>query len=717
MRLRDLVGRCSLGSKHAMRITSRHITRLRRGGVRACRSKFIVASGLIAMSIFAASGRGYAQVRPDQPRDLTSLSVDELMNVEVTSVSKKEERLFQTAAAIYVISREDIHRSGMTSVPDLLRMVPGVDVARIDGSKWAISARGFNGRFANKLLVLIDGRSIYSPETSGVYWEVQDLMLEDIDRIEVIRGPGGTLWGANAVNGVINIITKRAQDTQGGLMTAGGGTDERGFGSLRYGGKLGDTAFYRVYGKYFNRGGLADSTGRDANDGQNAVRGGGRLDWKLSNRDSLTFEGDIYQTNIRETPSVILSATPFAPLINRPGEFSGGNLLGRWTRAFSDRSDTALQVYYERFSRDGYVLPESLNTFDVDFQHHVALGKRNDLVWGLGWRFVGHETDSSSSTPVQFNPKNESNQLFSIFAQDEITLVKDRLRVMVGSKLEHFAEIASNESGTFNVEPSIRLSWTPESRQTVWASVSRAVRTLARNDVDIRVNLAAFPGPNGTPNILALLGAEGFRSETVRSYEAGYRIQPRRRLSLDIATFYSVYDHLKTSEPGKPFFEADPQPPHVVIPLMAGNLMRGETYGAETSVNLDVSTAWRLTGSYSLLKTQLHRYAESRDTTSEALGEGINPQHQIQLHSYLKLPRNFELDTSLYHVSRLVAGKVPGYTRLDVRFGWQVAERLEISAGGQNLLDDRHLEFAASGTGAIPSQVKRSAYGRITWRF
>lgn len=647
--------------------------------------------------------------------DLTTKSLEDLMNIEVTSVSKKEEKLFQTAAAVYVITSEDIRRSGLTSIPDLLRMAPGLDVARIDGSKWAISARGFNGRFANKLLVLIDGRSIYSPETSGVYWEVQDLPLEDVERIEVIRGPGGTLWGANAVNGVINIITKRARETQGGMVTAGGGTEERGFGGIRYGAKIGQKAFYRVYGKYFNRTGLVDALGGQANDGNEATRGGGRVDWQVTDRDAITIEGDISHTNIRETPLAVSPTSPFAPHINRPGDFFGGNLLGRWSRALSERSDMSLQIYYDRFSRDIFDLPERLDTFDADFQHHLAIGKRHNLVWGLGYRLIKHETDSSTVAPVQYNPKGESSRLLSVFAQDEVTLVQDRLRVVLGTKLEHFKEAGQGQS-TFNVQPSVRLSWTPQERQTVWGAISRSIRTLARSDVDIRVNLAAFPGPNGTLNILALFGNEDFKSETVLACEAGYRVQPSNKLSLDIATFYNFYDRLKTLEPGMPFFELDPRPSHLVIPLVASNLMRGETYGAEALLNLTVTPGWRLAGSYSFLRMQLHRDTQSRDTHAEA-AEGSNPQHQFQLHSYLRLPRNFELDASLYHVSRLVSAQVPKYTRLDVRFAWQIMESLEISLAGQNLLDRRHLEFGGDGVGVLSSQVKRSAYGSLAWRF
>jgi len=641
--------------------------------------------------------------------DLTEKSLEFLMDIEVTSVSKKEEKLFQTAAAVYVITQEEIRRSGLTSIPELLRLAPGIQVARIDGTKWAISARGFNGRLANKLLVLIDGRSVYSPETSGVYWEVQDLLLEDIERIEIIRGPGGTLWGANAVNGVINIITKHTTETRGGVITAGVGSEERGIG-FRYGANLGNNASYRVYGKYLNRSELVDPAGRGTNDGQQLERAGGRIEWQPTERDELTLEGDIYGTNLRENPAFVSPANPFAPFANRSGEFSGGHIMGRWARASSKTSDMALQVYYDRFSRKLFELADQINTFDLDFQHHTALGRRQDIVWGFGYRAVSHQAEDNSSRPVQFTPNAKTVQLFSAFAQDEITVVKDRLRLILGIKLEH------NYLSGFEAQPSARLSWTPSRRQAAWAAVSRAVRTPARSQQDIRVSIQAFPGPGGMPVIASVFGSPSPQSEVLNAYELGYRAQPHRKLSLDVATFYNAYHRLTSFEPGSPFFETDPLPPHLVAPLYYGNLLRGETYGLEAAINLDITRRWKLRGSYSFLRVQLHPDATSRDTTSEA-AEGDNPQHQFQLHSYLNLWRNVDLDTALYHVSSLRGQQVPGYTRIDSRIGWQIRENIEVSGGVQNLLDNRHPEFNGVDILVLPSQVRRSVYGKLTWRF
>ncbi|HKX29299.1 MAG TPA: TonB-dependent receptor, partial [Blastocatellia bacterium] len=416
----------------------------------------------------------FAQAPAPAP-DLTTATLEELMNIEITSVSKKEEKLFRSAAAIYVITQEEIRRSGLTSIPELLRLAPGLQVGRIDGNKWAITSRGFNGRLANKLLALIDGRSLYSPESAGVYWEAQLLPVEEIERIEVIRGPGGTLWGANAVNGVINIITKHAGDSQGGLLTVGSGSEEQGFVSARYDTKIGEEAFYRVYARYFKRSGLVDSIGRDANDGQTAAQGGFRLDWQLSKRDTLTVHGDIYDSHLRETSIVASLSALFKPPSNTQGEFMGGNVTGRWARAISDHSDLALQIYFDRSRREVYDLGERFDTLDVDLQYNLHLGRRQEIVSGIGYRLIADRTNTNIGTPVQLDPKARTVQIFSGFVQDEFTLIKDHLRLTLGSKLEH------NDYNGFETQPNVRLLWTPSAHQVVWAAVSRAVRTPTRN--------------------------------------------------------------------------------------------------------------------------------------------------------------------------------------------------------------------------------------------
>src|ERR1700682_2366852 len=408
-------------------------------------------------------------------RDLTQMSLEELMNEPVTSVSKKEQKLSQVAAAIFVINQEDIRRSGALNIPDLLRMVPGLDVAQINANTWAISARGFNHQFADKLLVLIDGRAVYTPTYGGVSWDRQDVPLQDIERIEVIRGPGATVWGANAVNGVINVITKQAKDTQGGLVTAGGGTQDQAFGTTQYGGKIGADASYRVFTKYLDYHDLPDLAGRDSNDGWHLLHGGFRVDGSLSRNDSLTAQGDIYSGSKGAVIEHIASISP--PVnenVQKIAGLSGGNILGRWNHVLSNGSDTTVQVYFDRYVRSGPSTLEARNTVDFDFQQHRLLGSRQDLVWGAGYR---RSADRIVGTiDHAFVPADQTIQLFSAFVQDEITLAPERVFLTIGTKLEHL------DITGFELEPSIRMTWTPSARHTLWAAVADAARTPDRND-------------------------------------------------------------------------------------------------------------------------------------------------------------------------------------------------------------------------------------------
>ncbi len=442
--------------------------------------------------------------------DLTELSIEEVLQLEVTSAAKKPQKLANTAAAIFAITADDIRRSGATSIPEALRMVPGLQVARIDANKWAITSRGFNGRFANKLLVLIDGRSVYTPSFSGVYWEVQDTLLADVDRIEVIRGPGAALWGANAVNGIINIITKHARDTRGSLLTAGAGTEERGFGSLRYGTALSDAAFLRFYAKYFNRDSSVDPEGQDTSDAWEMVRSGLRLDWQLTDHDDLTVQGDVYHGDAAQTLSLPSFLPPFRERRTVDIDWAGGNLLARWQHRFSELSNLTLRAYYDRTDRDEKdIIRETRDTFDLDVQHQFSWGSRQDIIWGLGYRFTDDKFTSSPFITIQ--PNSRSQHLFSAFVQDDITLIKDRLHVILGSKFEH------NDYTGFEIQPTARLLWTPHKRHTVWTSISRAVRTPSRGDNDTLTNQRILPpgtpeNPGPLPTLVRFLGNRDFVS-------------------------------------------------------------------------------------------------------------------------------------------------------------------------------------------------------------
>jgi len=659
------------------------------------------------LCLFLCIGTMAASASAQDNQDLSSKSLEELMNLTVTSASKKEEKLLKTAAAIYVITQEDIRRSGMTTIPDLLRMVPGLDVARIDGTKWAISARGFNNRFATKLLVLVDGRSVYTPETSGVYWEALEVPLPDIDRIEIIRGPGGTLWGANAVNGVINIITKKTQDTLGGLVAAGGGSEYRATGLLQYGAKVGDDACYRAYASYLDSGALIKANGQPANDGQNFGHAGLRVDWSLSDRNSLTIFSDIFDLNLHENNTNISPVSPLAPHVNTPGTFDGGDLEAQWAHRFSATSDITVQAYWDRTVRDVNDLAERLDTYDFYFQHHFEWGERQDIVWGVGYRYIVDVTNSSPGNPVQLSPKAPSESLFNAFGQDEIVLAKDRLELIAGTKVEY------NTFSGFDVQPNIRLLWTPTKKQTVWVAVSRAVRTPSLASDDIIVNVSGFLGPHGLPAIVSLFGQNSFRSEDLLGYELGYRAEAGKRVSVDIATFYNVYHHLNSLDGGQPFFDEDPAP-HIEIPLFYENLLRGRTYGIEASANVKVTNAWKLSGSYSFLHMNLinefNGIVQANDTP------GNSPRHQFQVRSYLNLPRNVEMDGAVYYVSALTSQSVPAYARVDLRLGWRATEHCEFSIGGENLLDSSHIEFQSIDSSVVPTRVKRSIFGKLTWR-
>jgi iron complex outermembrane recepter protein len=665
------------------------------GNALQCGALFLTAALLLAVPLCSQ----------EKPKDLADKSIEDLMTIEVTSASKKEQSLSEVPAAIFVITQGDIHRSGATNIPDLLRMVPGLDVAQIDANTWAISARGFNFQFAAKLLVLIDGRAVYSPLFGGVNWDTQDVPLEDIDRIEVIRGPGGTVWGANAVNGVINIITKTAEDTQGGLVTAGDGTQPRGFGTLQYGGEIKENTAYRVFAKYLNSGQFPNLNGQESDDNWHLLHGGFRADTKLSAKDSVTTQGDIYTGTEGATIVHSIFTPPENLNVERLTELSGGNILSRWTHMFSTRCDTTLQLYFDRNKRDGPEAEEARSTFDFDFQNHIALGTRNDLIWGAGYRYTADHT--VGTIDQAFLPASYAADQSELFLQDQITLKPDRVSLYLGSKLEN------NYFRGFDLEPSARLAWTPTNRRTFWAAISRASRTPTRRDAGLNAALAALPGPTE----VALVGNPNIQSERVIAYELGFRTQPTDGLSLDATLFLNDYQNLESVEPLPPFFDSDFTPPVTVLPQSFANKMYGTTEGVEISAKWKVTGRWTLSPGYSFLEMHLHTASTSLDTTSVADAQGSNPGHQAQLRSHLELSKGLAWDINAYFVGPLPAQFVPSYTRLDSLLTWRLGERVEVSFVGQNLLRDHHPEFNDPFQSVNSSEVKRSAYAKFTWHF
>ena len=649
----------------------------------------------------------YSSIAYSDQNELIDLSVEDLLNVEVISVARKAKSLNDSPAAIFVISQDDIKRIGATSVPEALRLAPGIDVARIDANKWAVSARGFNGRFANKLLVLIDGRSIYTRAFAGVYWENQDVMLEDVERIEVIRGPGATLWGANAVNGVINIITKHSDDTQGGLLVVGGGTEEQGFGAFRYGGKLNAETTARAYVKGFKRDENTHESGGEAGDDWDKIQGGFRMDSLLTTRDNLTIQGDAYRSTINQNTTFPQVASPFQNNFNETIDTFGGNLLARHQHTFSSTSDYSLQVFYDFYERDEAFLKESRHVADIDFQHRFALLDWNDLVWGAGYRY--NHDDFRMNSISEVIPSSRNDQLFSAFIQDEITLVDNTLWFTVGSKFEH------NDYSGFEIQPTAKLMWAPHHQHRLWGAVSRAVRTPSRLEHDMNTLQTVIP-PSALLPVVTEVNLEGnshFDTEEVISYEVGYRTTFIKNLSIDFTAFYNDYRNLISGESGS-FIPPTPTSP-AMIPFQIENNNSAHTYGFEIATVWQMMDWWRWDINYSLLKTDFDPKV-AVDTI------GSSPQQRLSVRSAISPWENIELDVLFRYVDTNIARSsfgttvIKDYVSMDVRLAWQPVKDIELSLVGQNLLAEQHLEYRQEIL-TTPTEIDRGMYGKLTWHF
>ena len=652
------------------------------------------------LSIFADQGFS-AEIDDVLEMDLLQLMQ---MDVVVTSVSKRPQKLHEAASAIYVVTQEDIRRSGATNIPEALRMVPGLLVARTDQNRYAISSRGFNRQtISNKLLVLIDGRSVYSPDISGVRWVVQDTLLEDIERIEVIRGPGAALWGSNAVSGVINIITKNARETQGTLLAGGAGTEEKGFGALRYGGKVGEKFHYRVYSKYRDRDDGKRSDGTDAFDDKQMFQGGVRSDWQINPKDHLTLQGDYYKTQFEvDLRSEFVSFTPPSTIPIKFDETdTGANFIARWNRVLANKSAFKLQAYYDRVARNEGLTNNITQQADLEFQYDFRVGERQDVSWGLSYRYSHFDVEEG----IQVFRGPQGTQLFGFFVHDEITLIPKTWSVILGSKFEY------NEFSGLEIQPNIRTVWTPNPKHALWAAVSRAARIPSATEDGIQFNNSG--ASSGFPFAVRIIGDGRTEAEKLLAYEAGYRAQVRENLSFDIAGYVFQYDNLIDLTTGASFTETVPGPPHTVLPLIFDNALEGEAYGVEISADWRPLESWRLTGSYSYNTVDLRLTNDSAVSSAEN-PEG-EPNHIFNVRSYLELPHDIEFDTLLYYVSRYSEREVGGYTRLDLRLGWKPTPQVELSLIGQNLLDHRHPEF--DDQEQFRSEVERSFIAKATFRF
>jgi iron complex outermembrane receptor protein len=636
---------------------------------------------------------------------LAEASLEQLLNIQVTTVSKKEQKLARTAAAVFVLGAEEIRRSGALTLPDLLRLVPGVQVQQVDANAWAISIRGFNSRYSNKVLVLVDGRVVYNTMFSGVYWDQVDVPVEDIERLEVIRGPGATVWGANAVNGVINVITRSAKATPGGLATAVAGAGPAQ-GLVRYGGRAGSRGAYRTFAKYSRFADQKLPNGQNGDDGWSRMHGGFRTDWELRKSDSLTVQGDWFANRGSQTRNDSFLNSRTAPNFVEDVNVNGGDLLARWKHASAGGAETSVQAYYDTYRRMDLGTRESSDAGDLDVQHHFVPRGGHDVVAGAGFRAVRSQFlpggAASLEQPVRTDP------LYSAFVQDEVRLAPE-LWLTLGSKVEH------NSYTGFEWEPSARLAWTPGSRNAVWAAASRAIRQPARVENAIRVALEPIPLGGGLFLYGVLKGNPAFRSEELRDFEAGYRAQWTKNLSMDAAAYVSLYRRLSTFDPQEPRISLGPSGLRVDQLGLYGNGASARDYGGEVSLNYTLSSRWRVMASYALLHVNLRLAPGSTDPVTGSFDKG-NPKNEIGLRSQVNLRRNMEWDQTLAWVQQLENGTAPGHVRVDSRLGWRLGEAAQFSIVGQDLLYSGHRE-ASDAPWLAETMMSRKVFGRISWTF
>jgi iron complex outermembrane receptor protein len=659
---------------------------------------------LMLSILIGLSAASLAAHQPASPIDLARASIEDLMNIEITSASRKEQRIGDVPAAISVLTQDDIRRSGMTTVPELLRLVPGVQVAQINSNKWAVAVRGFNGLFGDKLLVLVDGRTVYDRLNSGVFWESIDVPLEQIERIEVLRGAGGATWGANAVNGVISIITRSATDTPGALITTGGGTLDGGRISAQYGGTLGSAA-YRVSSQWVGHAESQLVAGGGAADNWNSQTNGLRIDWSRG-ANAVMIRGGATLATLRGLWPASEGPVAGSPVSERQ-HTEEYNALGRWTHRRAGGSSLQLQSFVSFRHNDDPVNPRQTQV-DVDAQYHTPLGGRHDVVVGAGYRYLHERTDSSFALTI--SPDHVDETVLNAFIQDDIAFGR-RATLTLGTKIERDAYVG------WGAQPTARLLWAivPQ-RQHAWTAVSRALRTPSLADVSGRFNFASFVGQGGLPVVVGALGNPAFQSEVVVDTEAGYRAEIGATASIDVTVFHSAYDNLKTSEPLSPRMELAPAPVHLFVPAQFGNLLAATTTGVELAAHFTPAAWWRLDGSYSTFHLDAAASAASRDTAA-AQTDGQAPGAQWQGRSAFALPRGVHVDAMLFHSGTLSTLDVAAYTRADLRIDIPAGRHVSVSVVGQNLLDARHIEFGGVTAVVTPTAIPRSGRVQLTWRY
>jgi iron complex outermembrane receptor protein len=664
-----------------------------------------LARGALAAAFAAVIGAdARAQTRPT---DLALMSLEDLMKIEVTSASRKEQRADEVPAAIYVITQEDIRRSGLTTVPELLRLVPGVQVAQVNSNKWAVSVRGSNDLFSNKLLVMIDGRSVYNPLFSSALWDTEDILLEDVDRIEVIRGPGASIWGANAVNGVINILTMTAADTQGLLVRAGGGTFDRADAAVRYGGRMG-SATYRVYSQWSDHGDSRLPPGTETGDHWHSVTSGFRADW-AAGPNAMTVQSSVTSGQSRALWTDLTFGPPSLNhvILSGVSETAAGTLVGRWTHTRQNGASLQVQSFLDIAHRQEPIGQYDRHTIDFDATYHSTLGKSHDLVVGGGYRFIDEQFAAGPHISLTLAP---GVAIVNAFAQDELAMAGGRVRLTLGTKFEH------DSSSGANVQPTARVMWDAAPRQHVWAKTSRAVRTPSLLDRGIRTTFSSDTIINGLPLVTGSLGNPALQSETFVDAESGYRLDLGAVATIDVTGFVGRYHGLVTQEPFAPRFELTPGAPHLFAGVQNQNTLDADTHGVEIAGRWRVMTGWQLDGSYSGYHLTAHPDPSSLDHAAAAF-DGNAPSHQWRLHSAMSLGRRAQGDVSVQHVGPLGTLAIPGYSRADARIAWPLTRQLWAALAGQNLLSADHAEFTGTGSSIQATRIPRSVSLRMTWKF
>jgi len=631
-------------------------------------------------------------------KDYTDLSLEQLMRVEITSVAKRPVSILDSPAAVYVLTNDDIRRTGARSIPEALRQVPGLNVARISSGGWAISARGDNSVFANKLLVLVDGRSVYTPLFSGVYWDRNEILLEDIDRIEVIRGPGASVWGANAVNGVINIITKSSKDTQGTYLSAGYGTGDEKQVVGRHGGTLGESGHYRVYGKGFEEGAQEALDGGEAADDWRSARGGFRMDVTGSNGDTWQLQGASFGNNTGNSVTEPSFSAPYRSTRVFDSNVQGGFVLGSWSRQISPTNTVQVRSFAQRTVLEDWRVDEERNIFDIEADQSLTVGDRHKVVWGMGGRYSNDSI--SSSDEISLSKTEDEQYLINGFLQDTIGFWDDRVQVTLGSKIEY------NSYTGLEIQPSARALWHVNDRHTIWGAVSRAVRTPSRveDGVDLLVDVTPPSSIRPFATETRFIGNSDLKSEELLALEAGHRWEFSKRLSFDLAAFYNFYDRRLSADLGETYFVTRSGGTNLVVPFNVNNDGEGDSYGFELLVNWRPLDAVRVQGWYSLLE-------QSEPTAGD-------PEHQASLRVSYDISDTVVLDAFGRYVSELGDGAVSAYGEAGARIAWSPRPFLELALVGQNLIRDDHLEFSPDGfTGTNSTRIERSVYGSVTLRF